>query len=527
MATKDDIDQIFRKEGVFSRFNVLIHLLSLLLPLCISWNMIISIFTGDDPNWKCIENSTNLFCQEFNNITFNHNDNQRCRLERSEWNYTERKSYSFVTEFDLVCERKYLAALLGTSYYIGGIIGPFLAGATGDDFGRKPVILVTLIVVFLSTIGGSYALNIWMLLLMNIITGAGQVGCFYTLFIYILELVPPKQRPISTTILQTSLMTSCLAIDFISYYFKNWRSIKYYTAFPSLLPLIICLILPESPRWLLSKGKTEKASASLKRIIAFNKSTQEINNSMSAPTVSKSKNYMDLFLTVKRSSLTLSIGAIRFVVFIANYTLLCNSPNLGGSIYQAFALSIIPEILVTLLYPFIGGRFGRRKAFLGSILIIAITAPCIILLPFLLTFSYQVKMILIIFCLLFCDIAVCSANTWTFELFPTPLRSRGMSICVMFDRIGIAITPFITRLLQGVHYSLPYVVVCVLSICGLFIGYFMLPETRKKPTREQIEDYVGRIKKQVSESPKTPAVENNGYENEEGPQQQIQELEYM
>ena len=65
----------------------------------------------------------------------------RCHIKRSEWQFVVDLDYSFVTEYDLVCDRTSQAALASTAVYIGGMVGSMVAGPASASFGRKPVIL--------------------------------------------------------------------------------------------------------------------------------------------------------------------------------------------------------------------------------------------------------------------------------------------------------------------------------------------------------------------------------------------------
>ena len=59
------------------------------------------------------------------------NFKKRCAMNTTEWEYTTARSYSFVTEFDLVCSKTSVAALATSAVYMGGMAGSSLAGLWG------------------------------------------------------------------------------------------------------------------------------------------------------------------------------------------------------------------------------------------------------------------------------------------------------------------------------------------------------------------------------------------------------------
>ena len=88
-------------------------------------------------------------------------------------------------------------------------------------------------------------------------------------------------------------------------------------------------------------------------------------------------------------------------------------------------------------------------------------------------------------------IAFCGMYTWTFELFPTVIRSQALSLCAVADRMGMFAVPFVIELLGRVRYNLPSLMLCVLALLASFVGLY-LPETNRQPTKEHYEDLFTR-----------------------------------
>ena len=86
--------------------------------------------------------------------------------------------------------------------------------------------------------------------------------------------------------------------------------------------------------------------------------------------------------------------------------------------------------------------------------------------------------------------AHCACNgiyLWTFEFFPTVIRTQGCSVCTVVYRLSGAAASFRTSVLRNISVYLPYGIVFVMGVLAVFVG-LSLPETRDLPTREKYED---------------------------------------
>ena len=507
-----DIDELLEKTGPFKLYQLIIQISTAYLCLVVSYNNVLSFFTGDNPSWKCTANSSSDFCKHNYNESISRDNErykQRCNLNRSEWTYTTNTSYSFVTEFDLVCEKTSSAALISASYYIGGVLGCMVSGIAADKFGRKPIILITSVITTASSIACSFATNTWQLIVFNIVRGGGTYGSFMCSMLYQSEFAPPSFRPISTNILLLAFSFSFFLIDLLAYHINNWRNLSRYAALPSIpLLFLIACFLPESPRWLLVNGKNERAKQIMEKICNINFEPTIITRSSTSSNENK-YTFADLFLNSTVLKLTLSIGALWIAIPIIFYAIALQSSDLGGNMYQAFALSNMADPFAYILSAYLCNRIGRKRATLGCLFISGIFLGLLAVIPRSLSCRYTINIILIIFARFSSNIAGSVIFLWSSELFPTELRSRGFFFCALCDRLGLVAVPFIIRLLRKINFNLPFVIMCVLAITGSLIGS-VLPETNKQPTRETYQDFFSRP---LSEHPNDNGIDNLGNES--------------
>ena len=487
-----DVDEALGKIG-FGRFQYLIQIFLIYISLATTYQCVFSYFFANDPSWKCIHNSTSKFCEQNFGVKIaadNEKFASRCTLQRDEWTYTTGKKYSIVTEFDLVCKNTAVAALASSMYHVGGGIGVIISGVAADYLGRKPVLIASLCIFIASSITSSYVTNTLQLIILRAFVGAGDSASYITSYVYLSEYAPPNYRTIVAISFSFGFVISEFVIDAVAYYIRYWRNIQFYASFPSILGIAFLFTLPESPRWLMVNCKQLEAEITLKRIARFNGNPLPIIH-LKSPAISHEKRYTYYHLFQSRKALVATIipAFIWATIGLSYYTIVFESSNLGGDMYQAFAFSALAEIPSKFLAYFICNRFGRKKATLISLVLTGVFAAATTLIPNMLSFKFVLNMTLMMFAKFFVDIAFLGIGLWTFELFPTVLRLQGTAISILSERTGSFLAPFLTSVLHQVNSTLPYIILLVTTVLAGG-GGVILPETNKQPTRERYEDFV-------------------------------------
>jgi sugar porter (SP) family MFS transporter len=149
---------------------------------------------------------------------------------------------------------------------IGCIPGALLAGRLADRFGRKKMMIVTSLLYIIAALGSGLAGSFTELLIYRLIGGVA-IGMASTLApIYISEIAPPAFRGRLGMLQQLAIVLGIL-LSFVSNYlianasfsFLNegnyWRYMLAAAFIPSLVFFLLLLLVPESPRWLIGKGR--------------------------------------------------------------------------------------------------------------------------------------------------------------------------------------------------------------------------------------------------------------------------------
>jgi SP family sugar:H+ symporter-like MFS transporter len=161
------------------------------------------------------------------------------------------------------------------SLLIGCFIGAFLAGRLADLFGRRNVMMVTAVLFTIGALIQGFAHDHTLFVIARLMGGMAVGAASVLSPAYISEVAPASVRGRLTTLQQIMIIIG-LTIAFVVNYFlaqsagestaaywagiEAWRWMYLMQAVPAVIFLVALIFIPESPRYLVSKGRDEKAS---------------------------------------------------------------------------------------------------------------------------------------------------------------------------------------------------------------------------------------------------------------------------
>ena len=163
----------------------------------------------------------------------------------------------------------------------GTVVGSLLGGWPADRFGRKATLLWIGVLYFVGAAGSALASNVWVFIAARVIGGLGIGISTVVAPMYISEIAPPQHRGRLAGMFQFNIVFGIL-VAFVSNALlagigpNAWRWMLGVAAFPSLLYALLCLGLPESPRWLLTKKGAGEAALKVLQQIEPEMSNDEI-----------------------------------------------------------------------------------------------------------------------------------------------------------------------------------------------------------------------------------------------------------
>lgn len=386
-----------------------------------------------------------------------------------------------------------------SSLLFGCIIGVISAGKPSDIFGRKKTLMAAALLFIISAFGSALATRLSVFILFRIMGGLG-VGIASMLSpMYISEISPPYRRGRLVSFNQLAIVIGIL-LAFISNALlvdtgvNNWRWMLAVMGLPAILFFISLFFAPESPRWLVQKGFSEKAGAILGKINGDAAASLELQAiEVSIKEEKNSGSFSEVFSPRMRPILIIGVFLCVFSQITGINSIMYYAPVIFQSIGAGASSAVFQTALIgggNLIFTFVAislvDRLGRKPLLIGGVsgMIISLTAIAT-------AFYFQKTEGYIILILILTYIASFSASvgavTWVIvsEIFPNKLRSKAMSVSIVSLWIAnfllILVFPLMLNRLGGAAAFLLFDVMCVLL---LLFTIFRVPETKGKSLEE-------------------------------------------
>ena len=386
-----------------------------------------------------------------------------------------------------------------SSLLLGCVFGASLAAFTSDRFGRKKSLLAAAALFTVSSIGAALPRNITEFILARVLGGLA-IGLASTLSpLYIAEISPARIRGLLVSVNQLAIVTGILLSYSVNYGLTgagsaNWRWMFASAAVPSAFFLVTLLSVPESPRWLVQKGRGAEAEHILSRIKGRDAAQAEIQ-AIRAAVAEESGNIFDPAFR-KPLVVAILIGlfsqftGINTIIYYGSLVFLEHVPN------QTASTALLANVMIgainfvaTILGMYLIDRVGRKplmtSAFAGmGASLVGVAASIHFHGP-----PFTVLLFVLIY--VACFAVGIGTGTWVLmsEICPNRIRGRAMSIATLFLWCGTLIVTLtflsMVRVLTAPGAFLFYAIICVAAV--LFVK-LVVPETKGR-SLEEIESW--------------------------------------
>ena len=163
----------------------------------------------------------------------------------------------------------------GTLFFVGMLVGAFAFGRLADRIGRRPVLMLAVIVDACAGVASAFAPDFQWLLILRFVTGIGVGGTLPVDYTMMAEFLPAQRRGRWLVWLESfwalgTVLLAILALLASAYGNDAWRIIFFVTGIPAIVGVVLRLYIPESPLYLNKTGKSEEARRVLERVAASN-----------------------------------------------------------------------------------------------------------------------------------------------------------------------------------------------------------------------------------------------------------------
>jgi len=411
-----------------------------------------------------------------------------------------------------------------TAMLVGAILGALLGGRLTDILGRKKVILASAVIFAVGAVWSGMAATPESLMAARLFLGIAVGVSSFAVPLYIAEIAPANKRGALVSIFQLLITAGILASYLSDLALADesndqcWRMMFYVGVVPAIVLLVGMIFLPETPRWLMQKGRESESRKVLERIESAEMLEQELNKIRVEVEKNKDKaGWRELLQPWMRTPLFIAISIMFFQQFVGINTVIYYSPKIFlmagfegniAAIWASVAVGVV-NLLATIISVYFVDRIGRRKLFFIGLTGISISLTSLgLCFLFHQNFGDAGKWISITLVFLYIAFFAISIGPlgWLIisEIFPQKVRGLGASIGSLsvwifnsivtftFFKIVNALTVNGTEVIvEGEKLGNPagaFFLYAVVAVCALVWGYYFLPET-KGVSLEAIEQF--------------------------------------
>jgi putative MFS transporter len=348
--------------------------------------------------------------------------------------------------------------VLGSSAMIGYLFGAFFAGGLGDLIGRRAVMMYALAIYCVATLIAAFAPNWRFLFGWRVVASIGTGAEAAIIAPFLSEFVEKKYRGRFIGSLAGFFSFGFVSAALLGYFViptshEGWRIVQVISALPIVMLLWWRRSLPESPRWLIERGRTAEAEAEVARIEAeatrggaVLPSIESVEIPASGPRTGGSftKNLAALWSPAMRRT-TVMVWILWLTNTFAYYGFFTWIPSLlvkqGMTITKSFHYSIIiylAQIPGFYSAAFLSEKLDRKWTIVSYMVLAAFSA-------YLMSNAGSDTSMTIAGSLLsfFMNGTYAGIYTYTPELYPTAFRTTGMGVASSFGRIGGLSSPIV------------------------------------------------------------------------------------
>ena len=377
------------------------------------------------------------------------------------------------------------AAWLVTALFVGMMLGAWFWGSLADRIGRKNVFVSTILIASVFALASALAPNYETLLLFRLLSGFGIGGSLPVDYAITAEFLPSQQRGRWLVFLESFWALGTIIAAGLAWYFiprypvDGWRYVLALSALPGLVAFWIRRTIPESPRYLVTQGRTAEAEQVVWIVAAENGVALPDGFRLVAPvaTTATAQARQPLAVIFQSPLLrsTLILSAVWFLLSLAYYGIFTWLPGIfvqrGFDFLRTYqntfilALAQLPGYFSAAWLVEKWGRKPTLAVYLGAAAVFTYAFAVADNLPLILGAAIMMSF--------FALGAWGALYAYTPEVYPTTVRATGMGWASAMARVAGIVAPLLSVRLLGLSlpvalsiYAVSFLLAALVSLLG-------------------------------------------------------------
>ncbi|WP_236655059.1 MFS transporter [Burkholderia pyrrocinia] len=372
--------------------------------------------------------------------------------------------------------------LIGASALIGIFIGGPLGGWLADKVGRRPMFTIDLAIFLVGSVAQFFVADAWQLFIVRILMGIA-IGADYSIgWPLLAEFSPARLRGKLLSIVELAWYVGYLISYAVGYGLTvsstaGWHVILGLSTVPTVIVFLLRLGTPESPRWLMSQGRTAEA-----RALAEEHMEQDEQHDLQLQRATGKQGFGRLF----------SADYIKTTMFVSIFWVCNVTPYFAIGSFAPIVLEKLGlkegltgglvlngvAVLGTIITVMFVERVGRRKLGIPPFFISAVALVGVAL------FSHVSPVVILVCFFVFSLVNAISTTlcgVYPGEVFPTEIRGIGVGFATAFSRVGAALGTFLLpQVISAYGVNVALLIAAGICLFGGLVSYWLAPETKGK-----------------------------------------------
>ena len=391
-----------------------------------------------------------------------------------------------------------------SSLIVGAVVGAGFAGVLSERFGRKKMLILAAVLLILGSLGSAIPETFNFYIISRILGGIG-IGITSTLCpLYNAEIAPTKYRGRLVALNQLATVTGIFLVYFVNLWITSsgdadwgvstaWRWMFGVGIIPGLIFFVLLFFVPESPRWLMKKGRREEALLVLNKVHGKTLAQKEVTE-IAKSFEQKQGGFKDIFKNpVLKTALIVGVilavlqqvTGINAVMYYAPEIFKQAGAGQNAALIQTILVGLV-NFIFTILSIRLIDKLGRK-----TLLMIGSAGMAISLIVIAISFQVGINSgyLLLVFILLYVASFAISlgAVVWVMiaEMFPNHIRGLATAIAAMSLWIAdFIVSQSFPSLLSSIGTSATFAIYAVMAIFTFFFSWKKIPETKDVPLEE-------------------------------------------
>jgi MFS transporter, putative metabolite:H+ symporter len=382
------------------------------------------------------------------------------------------------------------AGLVVSSTFLGMLLGAWFWGTVSDRIGRRTGFQITIAIFAVAGVASAFAPNAIWLAVLRMITGFGLGGALPLDFSLFAEFLPRRNRGRWLVLLESFWGVGTLAAAGLAWLLVptlGWRYLMATSAVAGLFVLWVRMRVPESPRWLMTKGREAEAREVLNTVAETN-GAPRLEQPLAPPPPAPEVGPADL-LRDRLRRITIVNWTAWFLIAFSYYGIFVWLPTILKDEYGFVSSYAYVFFLVAVQMPgyfsaaWLVEKWGRKPT-----LTVYLGASAVATFAWALVESSAAVFVAAGFMSFFTLGAFATLYTYTPETYPTTLRTTGMGSASGWARVGGFIAPYVGGVLIDASLVLALSVFAAAFLVNAIVIGLLAHETKGRDLADTLHD---------------------------------------